>query len=802
MKNRITVTLTSFLVMFLFAVPNGQAQPFSVQTVIDWTAQQLVDSMLKGQGVEITNAKFNRASVIQGNNIGIFHNLNLYSPIDRLQRPASAYSSGIIMTTGAISKATSSSSEIAATPSNIVTENGSLLADPNLIGIGTATANNIRSLTLLEFDFISNSAYVQFNYIFASAEYPEYVYSVLNVNDVFAFHISGIDPATLAPMNRNIALLPNSVIGVTINNVNNGNSYSGGSATTVGANAANPEYFFDNRSNAYTNSIKYGGFTVDLVASAIILSCFYEPYHMSLSISDISDNQFHSAIFLQKGSFKSPEVQISQTSELGNNDTIMTGCNPSFINLTLPQPNTRPVRSLIHALDATDGATALRGTHYNIIDLSDGRVLPVASLVNFNPATVVYNETTYRYEFLDGDTLKRLKIEAIPGAIPPGEIRIAKIYTALSLGGGALAEMCEPPVATDTLTFILKGYTLLELGEDTAFNRCNQFEGSIGMDVKNGFLQSVIWEGSVENLNFISADSLTATTIAPITDTTVFKVIGVDKYGCSRDTAEIRINIPKRPEAAIQTNVTAGCTPFKFNPSSVSAFDAYLRWVASEGQTSALKNPTFTINTDTTVWLYAYAADYCYDSTFVHVNVFERPDAQFDYLPFEPQNGRPIEFFNTSTGDISDYRWNFGDGTTSTEANPIHTYHVGSSETFNVQLIAVAGAIENCADTILQQILVEDHYAYYVPTGFTPNGDGVNDVFAPALTDVFDYTLAVYNRWGSLVFFSNEIGSGWDGKDKNGKTCDAGIYVWKINFKKYVDPKVLLEYKGMVTLTR
>jgi gliding motility-associated-like protein len=798
MKNRITVTLTSFLVMLLFAAPNGQAQPFSVQTVTGWTAQQLVDSMLKGQGVEITNAEFNRASMIQGNNIGIFHNLNLYSPIDRLQRPASTYSSGIIMTTGAISRAVTGN-DVGASPSN--RKGDGVAYDPNLIGIGTATASNLYSLTLLEFDFISNSAYVQFNYIFASSEYPVYVGS--GFNDVFAFHISGLDPATLTPMNRNIALLPNSVIGVTINNVNNGNSLSGGSASTLGMNATNPEYFFDNRSgNAYTSDIKYGGFTIDLVASAIILSCYNDPYHMSLSISDVSDNALHSAIFLQKGSFKSPEVLIGQTSELENNDTIMTGCNPSFINLTLPQPNTRPVRSLIHALDATSGATAILGTHYKIINLSNGNPLPAVSTLNFNEATVVYNSTTYRYEFLGGDTLIKLRIDAIPDAIPPGEVRIAKIYTALTVGGGALAEMCETPVATDTLTFIFKGYTLLDLGADTAFNRCNQFEGDIGMAVKNGFLQSVIWEGPIENLNFNSADSLTATTISPITDTTVFTLIAVDKYGCSRDTAEIQINIPKRPEAAIETNVTIGCSPFKFSPTSASTFDTYLKWVAPEGQTSALKNPTFTINTDTTVWLYAYSADYCYDSASVYVNVFERPNAQFDYLPFEPQNGRPIEFFNTSTGDISDYHWNLGDGTTSTEVNPIHTYHVGNSETFNVQLIAVVGAIENCSDTILQQILVEDHYAYYVSAAFTPNEDGINDVLVPVLTDVFDYTFAVYNRWGSLVFFSNEIGSGWDGKDKNGKECETGVYVWKINFKKYADPKLLLEYKGMVTLVR
>jgi gliding motility-associated-like protein len=127
---------------------------------------------------------------------------------------------------------------------------------------------------------------------------------------------------------------------------------------------------------------------------------------------------------------------------------------------------------------------------------------------------------------------------------------------------------------------------------------------------------------------------------------------------------------------------------------------------------------------------------------------------------------------------------------------------VNNSELFNVRLIAVAGAVENCADTTMQQLLVEDQYVYYLPTGFSPNGDGINDEFIPILMDAFDYTFAVYNRWGSLVFFSNEIGSGWDGNDKNGNECENGVYVWKISFKKYTDPNALLEYKGMVTLVR
>jgi gliding motility-associated-like protein len=792
--------MASLLAMLLFASFDGQAQ-FSVEPIPPgWTAQQLVDSMLKGDGVQITNAKFNRSSaVIQGstsNCIGIFHNLHLFNASDYLSRPEAFYPSGIIMTTGAISKATTSSGNVPATPSNRTADG--VAFDNDLVGV---TTGGLKSLTLLEFDFVSNSALVQFNYIFASVEYPSYVFT--GYNDVFAFHISGLDPVNApAQMKRNIALIPNTIFPVTINTVNNGNSGQGGTASTMSPSAANPEYFFDNRSSAYTNTIKYGGFTVDLVASAIIVSCYNQPYHMSLSIADVSDNDYQSAMFLKKGSFKSPEILIGQTSEIANNDTILAECNPVFIDFRLPQPNTRPVSSSVHGLGITDGATAFRGVHYEIYEITDtSENLLIGSSVSFDPASVIKINDNH-YEFDGADTLIKLKVKAIPGAILPGEVKIAKIYTTVDIGGGGLAVMCQEPAATDTMIIILKGYEKLKLSADSVFNSCDQYQGALGLGVEKGFLKSVRWEGPTDLLLFNGTDSLNATLTAPLTDTTIFTLIATDIYGCSMDTSHIQINIPTRPIAAIQSNVTEGCSPFKFSPSSISTYDTYLRWVAPDGQTSAMKNPTFTINTDDMVWLYAYSADYCYDSTFIHVKVYDRPHADFTYLPFEPLNGRPIEFYNASTGDDPDYRWNFGDGTTSIDVNPIHTYHVGNSEIFNVQLITTVGAIDNCADTTLQQIPVEDRYAYYVPAGFTPNEDGINDLFTPFLTDVFDYSFMIYDRWGSLIFYSNDISSGWDGNDKNGKECESGVYVWKINFKKYVDPNALLEYKGTLTLVR
>jgi hypothetical protein len=441
MKEKIFIRLTAtWLLVFFVATVHAQ---FSVEPVLELTPQQLVDSMLKGDGVIISNAKFNRTTTpIVGNNVGIFNNLYLYAPNDYFGRGAVDLPSGRIFSTGAITKATTEINYVPATPSNEV--GGSITGDTNLISVGATTANNIRSLTMLEFDFIANAAFVSLNYIFASAEYPQYVGSFFN--DIFAFHITGRDPVTLvSTMHRNISLIPNSLTYVTVNTVNNGNS--------TGYGSSNPQYFFDNRNNAYTNSIKYGGFTVAMTANAILIP--YQSYHLSLSIADVGDNIMHSAVFFKKGSLQSSQAEISTDYENSNNDTLIPEHNTAFINLLLPQPNTDTTYATLTDLGGAKGATALWGKHYQVYDMANESEFASSNTLIFAPASVVMNNGMYA--FSGGDTLNRLKIAAIQDSIQPDEVLFAKIGVSINSSGIS-------PVngflygKTDTLTFILKRY--------------------------------------------------------------------------------------------------------------------------------------------------------------------------------------------------------------------------------------------------------------------------------------------------------------------------------------------------------
>jgi gliding motility-associated-like protein len=84
---------------------------------------------------------------------------------------------------------------------------------------------------------------------------------------------------------------------------------------------------------------------------------------------------------------------------------------------------------------------------------------------------------------------------------------------------------------------------------------------------------------------------------------------------------------------------------------------------------------------------------------------------------------------------------------------------------------------------------------YYIPNAFTPDGNEFNQTFQPIFTTGFDpynFNLTIYNRWGEVVFESNDPTIGWDGTSKNGAYVQSGTYTWRIKFKlRNVDEHII-----------
>lgn len=105
-----------------------------------------------------------------------------------------------------------------------------------------------------------------------------------------------------------------------------------------------------------------------------------------------------------------------------------------------------------------------------------------------------------------------------------------------------------------------------------------------------------------------------------------------------------------------------------------------------------------------------------------------------------------------------------------------------------------------CLRTDTLQIFLLKKPGYYLPTAFTPNGDGLNDIIKPYLVAMKSLKrFSIYNRWGNLVFSTGRAGEGWDGR-RNGVAQDAGTYVWVLEFMD--NNNILVIEKGTLTLIR
>jgi gliding motility-associated-like protein len=158
-------------------------------------------------------------------------------------------------------------------------------------------------------------------------------------------------------------------------------------------------------------------------------------------------------------------------------------------------------------------------------------------------------------------------------------------------------------------------------------------------------------------------------------------------------------------------------------------------------------------------------------------------------------------FINQSVG-AQTFDWNFGDGSTSTSVNPIHDF-----EDIGEYYVTMYATNEfGCVDSANFTITINEELVFYVPNSFTPNGDGTNEEFLPVINDVIDestFKFQIFNRWGELLFESQNKDYGWDGTYglTTGIKCQDGSYTWKIYFKLKKEESYRV-YAGHVNLLR
>jgi gliding motility-associated-like protein len=143
------------------------------------------------------------------------------------------------------------------------------------------------------------------------------------------------------------------------------------------------------------------------------------------------------------------------------------------------------------------------------------------------------------------------------------------------------------------------------------------------------------------------------------------------------------------------------------------------------------------------------------------VSISLPPTVDFSFTPITPVLNEPTQFSNASF-NATTYLWDFGDGAFSPDKNPLHLYT--KSGTY---LACLTGwSAEGCKDKICKEVKAEVFANIDIPSAFSPNGDGENDILYVRGVGIKEFTLRIFNRWGQLIYETSDLKAGWDGRYK------------------------------------
>lgn len=261
------------------------------------------------------------------------------------------------------------------------------------------------------------------------------------------------------------------------------------------------------------------------------------------------------------------------------------------------------------------------------------------------------------------------------------------------------------------------------------------------------------------------------------TDSVFVKIIGPnvsfsgDRSICYGDTAHLQIS---------------GGVKYEWSPAAGLSNAFVANPVASPGKTT-----TYKIKATDSMGCNAYG------ETTIHLR-----DSVFKAMVEGPEIVCPLEgvsFRDNSIGEIISWYWDFGNGNTSIDNKPeVQHYPAYNGALFPVKLTVTDTA--GCIKTIIKYIKTVTNCYIAVPTGFTPNNDGLNDFLSPLNAyKAGNLVFKVFDRWGKLVFETKDWTRKWDGTIQ-GVPQNTGVYLWTLSYTDADNKQVFL--KGTSTLIR
>ena len=296
--------------------------------------------------------------------------------------------------------------------------------------------------------------------------------------------------------------------------------------------------------------------------------------------------------------------------------------------------------------------------------------------------------------------------------------------------------------------------------------------------------------------------STASVAVSPTVNTT-YTVAVTDINNCQGVLQSVTVDVNPLPQVSFASDPENGCAPLCVSFNNTTPNSNIATWGFGDVQTGSGTVITHCYPQPGTYSITLAIRDNngCENSLTVPdlIQVFPTPIAGFSTTPPVSAPVNSLVIFNDQSTDADHWLWNFGDITnsTSTLQNPKFTYPKLGSYTITLTV----SNNEGCTDTVSHTIIIEPEFTLYIPNAFTPDGDGLNDFFAPqgALFDSFE--MEIFNRWGESIYHTVKIDKPWNGSVKGeNESGPQGVYVYKIRVEDFKGQKHY--YVGNVTLIK
>ncbi len=266
--------------------------------------------------------------------------------------------------------------------------------------------------------------------------------------------------------------------------------------------------------------------------------------------------------------------------------------------------------------------------------------------------------------------------------------------------------------------------------------------------------------------------------------------------GCT-DTVVKQVTVFPQPQPSFNASIACEAYPTNFTNTSfissgtINSYAYDFNGIGSSNQpnTSFVFPASGTYN----VSLTTVSNMGCVNTVIQQINVHAIPNASFTASPNPALVEQDITFTDVTAGNIVAWQWNFGDGEGDNTEITHHSYDAGGVYYVTLMITDDIG----CMDTVTKAISIA--LLPVLPSGFTPNGDGENDVFIIRGGPFKDVNFKIYNNWGQVIFESTDAAIGWDGTYK-GEQVPVGVYTW--TFVIDMGSNFVVRESGDVTLIR